>query len=123
MQEFFKDSRFKAVDFDGCRLGVVDNKGLPIKKPWRLMTTSPEMVEAFKGLFCKHKPDEHGEARGKTLERTGFYTQASVPLWFLHCLLLPFAMTRNMGRYNKDLAMLPLWHRPPSLRQTRRLKN
>ena len=24
----------------------------------------------------KYKPDEHGEARGKPLERTGFYTQA-----------------------------------------------
>ena len=80
VQEFFKDSRFKAVDFDGCRLGVVDKRGLPIKKPRRLMTTSPEMVEAFKGLSCKHKPDEHGEARGKALERTGFYTQAMCEL-------------------------------------------
>ena len=29
VQEFFRDSRFKAVDFDGCRLGVVDNRWLP----------------------------------------------------------------------------------------------
>ena len=80
VQEFFKDSRFRAVDFDGCRLGVVDKRGLPIKKPWRLMTTSSDMVEAFKGLHCRHKPDEHGEARGKALERTGFYTQAMCEL-------------------------------------------
>ena len=60
--------------------GSQDKRGLPIKKPWRLMTTSPEMVEAFRGLSCKHKPDEHGEARGKALERTGFYTQAMCEL-------------------------------------------
>ena len=82
VQEFFKDSRFKAVDFDGCRLGVVDARGLPIKKPWRLMTTytSPEIVEAFPGISCNHKPEEHGEARGKVLESTGFYTQTMCEL-------------------------------------------
>ena len=39
------------------------------------MTTSPEIVEAFQGISCNHKPEENGEARGKALERTGFYTQ------------------------------------------------
>ena len=39
-----------SVDFDGCRFGVVDDRGHPIKKPWRLMTTSPEKVEALQGL-------------------------------------------------------------------------
>ena len=80
VQEFFRDSRFKAVDFDGCRLGVVDDRELPIKKPWRLMTTSPGIVEAFQGISCNHKPEEHGEARGKALERTGFYTQTMCEL-------------------------------------------
>ena len=42
------------------------------------MTTSPEIVEAFMGLFCKHKPEEHDEARGT--ERTGFYTQTMCEL-------------------------------------------
>ena len=39
------------------------------------MTTSSEIVEAFKSLFCQHQREEHGEARGKALERTGLYTQ------------------------------------------------
>ena len=64
----------------GCLFGVVDDRGQPIKTPWRLMTTSPEIVEAFKGLFCKHKPEEHGEARGKALERAGFYAQTMCEL-------------------------------------------
>ena len=37
-------------------------------------------AEAFRGIFCNHKPDEHGEVRGKALERTGFYTQAMCEL-------------------------------------------
>ena len=39
------------------------------------MTTSNDIVEAFKGIYCQHKPEEHGEGRGKAIERTGFYTQ------------------------------------------------
>ena len=72
---FFKDSRFMSVDFDRCRCSVSDDKGRPLKKPWRLMTTSNDIIEAFKGTYCQHKPEEHGEGRGKALERTGFYTQ------------------------------------------------
>ena len=75
VMDFFRDSRFMSVDFDGCRFGVRDEKGRPLKKPWRLMTTSNDIVEAFKGMHCQHKPEEHGEGRGKALERTGFYTQ------------------------------------------------
>ena len=52
VQDFFQDSRFMSLEFDGCRFGVCDDKGQPLKKPWRLMTTSKDMVEAFKGLFC-----------------------------------------------------------------------
>ena len=44
------------------------------------MTTSPGIVEAFQGISCNHKPDEHGEARGKALERTEFYTQTMCEL-------------------------------------------
>ena len=77
---FFQDSRFMSLDFDGCRFGVCDDKSRPLRKPWRLMTTSKDIVEAFRGLFCQHKPEEHGEGPGKTLECTGFYAQ---PLWEL----------------------------------------
>ena len=75
VKEFFKDPRFKVVDFDGCRLGVSVPGGQPVKKPWRLMTTSNAVVSAFEGLRCNHEPSEHVEARGKDLEHTGLYTQ------------------------------------------------
>ena len=75
VKRFFNDSRFKVVDFDGCRLGVCNDKGEPVKKPWRIMTTSDEVVKSFTGLTCQHQAHEHGEARGRSLEGTGFYTQ------------------------------------------------
>ena len=75
VQDFFQDGRFMSIDFDGCRFGVCDDKGQPLKKPWRRMTTSKDTVDAFKGPFCQDKPEEQGEGRGKALERAGFYTQ------------------------------------------------
>ena len=75
VKRFFNDPRFKVVDFDGCRLGVCNDKGEPVKKPWRIMTTSDEVVKSFTGLTCQHQAHEHGEARGRSLENTGFYTQ------------------------------------------------
>ncbi|CAE7231161.1 unnamed protein product [Symbiodinium sp. CCMP2592] len=75
VKEFFKDPRFKVVDFDGCMLGVSASGGQPVKKPWRLMTTSASIVSAFEGITCNHDPSEHVEARGKDLELTGLYTQ------------------------------------------------
>ena len=83
-----------------ARLGVVDDRGLPIKKPWRLMTTSPGIVEALQGISCNHKPEEHGEARGKALERTGFYTQAM-------CELIAKAINPRVGT-----TMVPAFQQP-----------
>ena len=56
-------------------LGVSASGGQPVKKPWRLMTTSTTIVSAFESLKCNHDPSEHVEARGKDLELTGLYTQ------------------------------------------------
>ena len=39
------------------------------------MTTSDEVVKSFTGLTCQHQVHEHGEARDRFLEGTGFYTQ------------------------------------------------
>ena len=62
--DFFKDSRFMSVDFDGCRFGISDDEARPLKKPWRLMTPSSDIIEAFKGTYYQYKPEEHGEGGG-----------------------------------------------------------
>ena len=38
--KFIERFRFLTVDFDGCSLGLKSKKGNPIKKPWRVVTTS-----------------------------------------------------------------------------------
>ena len=49
---------FQLVEFDGCAVGVRSTKGRPIKKTWRLMTTSQRIVDAFSQHKCTHSPHE-----------------------------------------------------------------
>eukprot|EP00972_Heterocapsa_arctica_P017242 2548280-Heterocapsa_arctica.AAC.1 len=30
-------------DFDGCAYGLVDSRGLPVQKPWRVVTTTQRL--------------------------------------------------------------------------------
>ena len=85
------------------------------------MTTSRAIVEAFKGLLCQHKPEEHGEGRGKALERTGCYTQPLCELAInptVGQVLVPalpmisiqqFSMTRTIGRRNRKRHTFQHW--------------
>ena len=45
VKQFFEHHpEFMPVEFDGCAVGVQSTKGRPIKKRWRLMTTSKAIV-------------------------------------------------------------------------------
>ena len=66
VQDFFQGSRFMSVEFDRCRFAVCGDKGQPLMKPWRFMTTSKDIVDSFHGLFCQHispKNTAKGEAK------------------------------------------------------------
>ena len=52
MRKMKKKYNLKDADFDGCRLGSVAETGGPTKKPWRLSTTSQDMVEELNDLKC-----------------------------------------------------------------------
>ncbi|CAE7560940.1 RE1 [Symbiodinium natans] len=92
VQAFFKKHPcFREVNFDGCRLGVVGQEQQPVKKPWRLMTTSDAIVKSFSGLHCNHGPKDHAKPRGKVLEKTGFYTQSM-------CELIAYALNPSLKR-------------------------
>ena len=41
------------VDFEGCAVGLTTRDGLPLKKPWRLMTTSQRIKNVFQDKRCK----------------------------------------------------------------------
>ena len=48
---FCRDAKLASVCFDGCAFGVksvaLATKGLPIKKPWRVDTDMPELLETL----------------------------------------------------------------------------
>ena len=52
------------------------------------MTTSKDIVEAFKGIYCQHKPDEHGEGRARLLNAQAFILNLCVS-WSLRPLTRP----------------------------------
>ena len=53
--KMMKDFKMKTVDFHGCRLGARAANGKLTKKPWRLATTSRDLVEEFSELVCDHR--------------------------------------------------------------------
>ena len=74
IRDFMKSLEFHECLLDGCRFGVVNAVGEPIKKPWKILTTSSGVYKKLHGHFClgQHK---HGVATGKSLENTGYYTK------------------------------------------------
>ena len=89
VKQFF-DNRpeFTPVEFDGCAVGVQSTKGRPIKKRWRLMTTSKAIVDMFSQFQCPHKPHEHDHAVGSQTGRTAFYLrQMTVSRSLRPCIL------------------------------------
>ena len=87
VRKFFeKHPEFQSVEFDGCMLGLKSKDKRPIKKPWKLMSTDPKIINAFKGHLCKHQPHEHDKCEGAETSRSAFYPQQMTTLiaktWF-----------------------------------------
>ena len=72
VQRMLKDLDLKPVRFDGCQVGVESVDGVPIMKPWIIMTDCPKLVSALEGKICPRN-HVHQECSGKHTERTGFY--------------------------------------------------
>jgi hypothetical protein len=66
MHEF---QMYSAV-FNGCAAGLTDDNGVPVKKPWRVVTTSPQLAKALSAFTCscaeKHSPLEGGQKASKS---------------------------------------------------------
>ena len=52
---FLADPDVETVDFDGCDFGMQDKDGVPIRKQWKVATTSKELIEELSGRKCKHE--------------------------------------------------------------------
>ena len=51
MQRFLADPDVETVDFDGCDFGMQDKDGMPIRKQWKVATTSKELIKHEKGYL------------------------------------------------------------------------
>jgi hypothetical protein len=69
--------RLKPVTFHGCALGLASivkaTLGLPIKKPWRILTNCDEIVEVFVDKICPGC-EEHVTCRGIDANNSENYT-------------------------------------------------
>eukprot|EP00434_Breviolum_minutum_P040269 symbB.v1.2.035778.t1/scaffold4900.1/size33223/1 len=74
IQELIKELGMVVVDFDGCRVGLCNDKGEPHLKQWRLITTDNRIARIFSGLRCLHgKNFKHAVIEGSSTRQTGFY--------------------------------------------------
>ena len=69
---FEKHPQFMTVGFEGCTVGLIDRNGYPIKKPWKLKTTSSRIVEAFQDMRCRCQ-QPHSRCEGAETTRSAMY--------------------------------------------------
>ena len=77
---FANHPEFVEVLFDGCAVGMKSKDGKPIRKPWKLMTTSLRIKAFFENMKCSHDPSEHAKAAGSETARTAFYPKEMTEL-------------------------------------------
>ena len=73
VERFIARAGLTGVNFDGCALGIKHENGLPIMKPWKVMTNCPELITALGKYKCPAN-HTHAEGRGESLKRTESYT-------------------------------------------------
>jgi hypothetical protein len=61
------------VRIDGCRFGLRDDHGDPIKKPWRVATACQELLSGLQDMRCTCTVP-HTPCQGKYTKRTEAYT-------------------------------------------------
>ena len=69
IRKWLKSHELPEVTFDGCRLGLKDSHGTPVKKPWRIATSCKAIVKAFKNKTCRG-----GHSHAKCLKDSEDYT-------------------------------------------------
>ena len=55
----------------GVKRAIEPDRGLPVLKPWRIMTDCNELIHALHVTFCDHS-HEHARINGDT-KQTGHY--------------------------------------------------
>ena len=63
-----------SVIVHGCPFGMQNDKGEPLLKQWRFITSSSRMASALEPFTCQHLAGfQHGKIEGSTTGKTAFY--------------------------------------------------
>ena len=73
LQSFIAKFSIPHVDSDGCSLGLKSSKGIPIKKPWRIITTSNRLIQNLHDRKCSGG-HTHQICAGSDAKRSASYT-------------------------------------------------
>ena len=80
--------------FDGCRFGLVSHRGWPMRKPWKIVTTSRRLAGHLGQFRCLHgKEFKRDVVEGQDSRRSAFY---------------PEAMARALGRCSCLCSRMPV---------------
>ena len=95
LQALVKELGLVIVDFDGCRVGLCNDKGVPHLKQWRLVTSDNRIARIFSGLRCLHdKGFKHAIIEGSSTNKTGFYPREMCE-YIMHALY-PDILAKNV---------------------------
>ena len=73
---FIKDHQMQSVDFHGCMFGLKSrSSGLPIKKPWTIVSNSSRILHQLRDKKCRSHP-EHAPCEGSDTKATEEYTDS-----------------------------------------------
>ena len=65
--QYIADRDLWVVDFDGCMLGMKNEKGQPVKKMWRVATDDPELAITLRSLDRRQRRPRSIPSRCATL--------------------------------------------------------
>ena len=87
IQERMQLLRSQEVIVHGCMVGACDQTGMPIKKPWKLLTTDWRIYNALQDLRCDNS-HPHASISGTLTTSTGTY-----PDDFVNLILKAYSFT------------------------------
>ncbi len=71
---FIQKHNLTEACMDGCAMGLTNNDGVPMLKPWRVVTTHAALAKNLSQLTCKHNKEfKHAPVEGSYTAKTAFY--------------------------------------------------
>ena len=108
---FDSHPEFMTVEFDGCAVGLKSKKGIPIKKPWRVKTTSKRIYDAFQNKFCSCTCS-HERCEGSETARSAMY-----PPQMAHMIVQALYPSKCVQQHAPAMPCQPLSSEPQEHRE------